>query len=173
MKTDTPRNALLIIVLIFLALLFISPFLEPYGTFIGLDGMVGIMDHWSIWTSANPVSGGTYALGDILCHQMESRSFMLNGSQLAICERDLGMFIGIAIGLVAAILIPERVMRSKRMWYISAVLVIPIFVDWAIQYSTGFDSVLSRSVTGMLAGIGIAFIISKLLIRMRDDVLSK
>ena len=62
-----------------LALMILSPLLSPYGAFRGLDGSPGFIDGG--WEGGGPASLA-YLLGDLVCHQEESRSLILNGSQM-------------------------------------------------------------------------------------------
>ena len=77
---------------------FIAPFLSPYGSFLGLDGTPGVMDHWDIWSEKDPFTCVIYSIGDIVCHQEEARMFILNGSEMPICVRDVGLLLGFVIG---------------------------------------------------------------------------
>ena len=148
-----------------LFLIIVSPFLVPYGSFTNLDGTAGIMDHWNMWTSTNPVSGAVYAIGDILCHQEMSRSFMLNGSQIAVCIRDLSVLIGVFAGLVIAAAASGRIKRDRRTLYVSAALIMTMVVEWTAEHLTGIDVPALRAITGILAGIGIALLLDMYLIR--------
>ena len=48
------------------------------------------------------VSGATYSLGALICHQLPERSFHLAGAQLPVCARCLGLYVGAAIGACLA-----------------------------------------------------------------------
>ena len=148
-----------------LFLIAVTPFLAPYGSFTHLDGTPGIMDHWNMWTSTNPLSGAVYAIGDVLCHQEMSRSFMLNGSQTAVCARDLSVLIGVFAGLVIAAIASGRIMSDRRTLCVSAVLIMTMVVEWIAEHLTGADVLALRVITGILAGIGIALLLDMYLIR--------
>jgi len=47
-----------------------------------------------------PVAGVVYLLGGRLCHQIAERSFHLDGAQLPVCARCLGVYVGAAVGLL-------------------------------------------------------------------------
>jgi len=159
------RNTLIAVSAVLLLILTITPFLEPYGSFTHLDGTPGIMDHWNLWTSSNPISGTVYALGDILCHQMQSRSFILNGSQMAVCARDFSVLAGVFIGLMITSAGLRRNIGDRRLLYVSILLIITMVVDWTAEQITGADILSLRVITGILAGVGLAILAERYLSR--------
>ena len=166
MKRSFPRNTLAAFLFVAVLLLIISPFTEPSGTFKGLDGTVGVMNHWDLWSSVNPMAGAVYAFGDMFCHQMFSRSFVLNGSQTAVCMRDLATMTGMLIGSVAMNFVSEKTVSERRFLIIAVVLLVPAVIDWSVQFATGYDSSASRVITGTLLGIAFAMFIELLVQRM-------
>ena len=88
-----------------LALMILSPLLSPYGAFRGLDGSPGFIDGG--WEGGGP-AGLSYLLGDLVCHQEEARSLILNGSQMPVCARDTGILMGLTIGFAICLLIRDR-----------------------------------------------------------------
>ena len=50
------------------------------------------------WTELNPVAAFVYSFGDLNCHQKSERSWEINGNQLAVCVRDVGLFLGLFMG---------------------------------------------------------------------------
>jgi uncharacterized membrane protein len=154
---------MIVIAAMLLIVLTITPFLSPYGSFTHLDGSAGVMDHRSLWTSSG-VSGPAYALGDILCHQMHSRSFVLNGSQMAVCARDISVLIGVFAGLIAAAAIGKRI-EDERVPYIAAILILTMAAEWTAEHLTGSDLLILRIITGVLAGAGIALLADRALAR--------
>jgi len=164
------RNIMIAVSAVLLLILTITPFLEPYGSFTHLDGTPGTMDHWNLWTSSNPISGTVYALGDILCHQMQSRSFILNGSQMAVCARDLSVLTGVFIGLLMTAAGLRRYVRDKRVLCISILLIITMVIDWIAEHITGADILSLRVITGILAGVGLAILAERYLSRYDDTV---
>ena len=153
------------------AFILISPFTEPFGTFTDLDGTVGMMDHMDIWSSVNIAAGSIYAFGDMFCHQMFSRSFILNGSQTAVCVRDVATMIGMIIGFACVNFIPSGTISERKFPIIAAVLLLPVLIDWPLQFFTHFDSFAMRIVSGVSMGISFAMIITILTKRMFDRVL--
>jgi len=170
---ESVRNVILLIFAFIVAVLFISPFLEPSGAFRMLDGSTGVMDHSDIWGSINPLSGSVYALGDVLCHQMESRSIMLNGSQMAFCVRDTCTLIGMTVGLIATFFILKDLVRKNVTWLMIAILAIPTFIDWGVQHIFEMNVMITTAVTGLMLGFAIAMTLWKLLLKMFDEILLK
>ena len=50
-----------------------------------------------------PVSGVVYLFGSLICHQRPERSFHIGLGQLPVCARCYGVYVGAAIGALAAI----------------------------------------------------------------------
>jgi hypothetical protein len=50
------------------------------------------------WSELNPLAAFVYFIGDLNCHQKYERSWEINGNQLAVCVRDVGLFLGLALG---------------------------------------------------------------------------
>lgn len=152
-------------VCIFLAAgVLLSPYLAPYGTFIAEGGSPGMMDGW--WRGHGAASI-PYAIGDILCHQEPSRTFMLNGSHLPVCMRDTGMIFGAAIGFTACTL-SGRSSYPKPFAIVGVVLVLVMLAEWSIE-TTGFDSPVLRTASGACAGIGASLFLTWMLYREPDD----
>ena len=50
------------------------------------------------WMELNPLWAFVYGFGDINCHQKHERSWEINGNQMPVCTRDVGIFFGFSIG---------------------------------------------------------------------------
>ena len=50
------------------------------------------------WSELNVYAAFTYAFGDFNCHQKFERSWEINGNQMPVCVRDIGIFFGLVIG---------------------------------------------------------------------------
>jgi len=50
------------------------------------------------WTELNPIAAVTYAIGDLNCHQKHQRSWEINGNQMPVCVRDIGILLGFTLG---------------------------------------------------------------------------
>lgn len=141
-----------------LVLLLISPYLHPPGSFIGLDGSPTVIDHG--WQG---LSGIGYLIGDIICHQQWSRCIMLNGNQVPICIRDLGLLMGLVVGLALCYLADSR-LSERKVPLAGLVLVAVTSVEWCLESAMG-DMPILRLLSGIVSGIGAAMVLGWLLYR--------
>lgn len=148
---------------ILLALTVAAPFMAPYGSFRMLDGSPGMIDGG--WEGHGPV-GIIYALGDLFCHQEEWRSYVLNGSQLPFCIRDVGIFAGLSVGFLMAFRLGGRC-SDRRIPALGLVLIAIMVAEWGVE-TTGPDMPSLRMLTGVLAGLGASLIMAWLLYRDGD-----
>ena len=138
-------------------MLFVTPLINPEGRFSGLDGSVGYIDHLELWSGTDPVTFITYFLGDMFCPQIESRSFILNGNQMAFCGRDVSIALGLLIGSSCSVLtgrVPS-LRTSVIFCLISSVL---MMTDWCIQHFMSVDCMATRVVTGLLFGASVSIL---------------
>lgn len=163
------------------ALMVACPFLVPAESARGLDGSATLLDNAELWRTYAPVPALGYALGDLNCHQMDTRSFHLNGNQLPVDARLTGIFLAANAGLFAALLAPQRPNASdvlpflvprrlaarlgsprRRLAALATVLgaaVAPAFLDATLQLVTAYESTnLMRVATGAWFGLGVAFV---------------
>ena len=144
----------------FAVCLFSAPFVSPYGSFLGLDGTPGVIDHYELWSGKDPFTFLMYTFGDIFCHQEEARVFILNGSEMPVCVRDIGICIGVALGALAAFMFSGN---DKLLIYtlpFAASSFILILADWTIQRYFVLNIPVTRIITGVLAGIGVSLILN-------------
>jgi uncharacterized membrane protein len=171
MERSSPGRAILLFLTAFLLLMILLPLLHPYGSFTGLDGSAGVIDSWDKLSFADPLSRGVYFLGDLLCHQETARSFIINGSQMAFCQRDVSVLIGAIIGLVITdeklSLIP---LKNKFVPIIAVFMVASTFIEWGIETAFNADILAGRIVTGLLAGAGIALLLQYFIIKEYEKV---
>ena len=128
------------------------------------------------WSDLNPIAAFVYAFGDLNCHQKSERSWEINGNQMAVCARDVGLFLGLAIGALLwrkrglnrwtirdsflSIFKDEQIeflYREDRRMLGMIILIslgtIPIGVDGFTQLLSPYESTnIVRLVTGMGAG---------------------
>ena len=91
-----------------------------------------------------------------VCHQLPGRSVHHHGVQLAVCDRCLGIYVGLVLGS-AATRWGRAVWERVRAWglFPLAMVLVPVGIDWLAPVLGLWESVpLSRSLTGLLAGIG-------------------
>ena len=89
------------------------PMVYPEGMLSDLDGIVGAVDHASLWTSMDPFSRALYCVGDSTCHQMSERTFILNENQMPFCIREISLIVGLFIGILALVSRPEFLPSRK------------------------------------------------------------
>ena len=161
-RNVSPRNCLLVLFALAALLLlsaFAVPMLNPYGSFVDLDGSPGFIDHWDIWSGKDHFTATVYLFGDLLCHQQMDRSIVLNGSEMPFCIRDLGLLTGFAVGcLVTALKFGHPLIyRHARAYIVISFLL--IFTDWMIQHVFSLNVPFTRFATGLLAGAGFSLIL--------------
>ncbi len=147
---------------IWLALVFVAPLTLPAGSVTDLSGSVGSIDNWQRIERMNPLAGAVYLIGDSQCHQLLERSFVINGNQMPFCSRDLGIFIGLVAGMGLAFS-----GRFRIGLLLSLLLLVPMGLDGGAQLISSYQSDNAiRLVTGILAGIGLAYILDWFAVRM-------
>lgn len=156
MDQRTLLLGLFVLSVILSALFFAVPFCYPEGTFVYLDGSPAHMDH--DWSSFG-LGGLVYALGDFLCHQSFSRSIILNGSQMPICIRDIGLLIGFVIGLVYCLKVSEKVLDRKHL-FAGIILLLLTLLEWICERAFHVDMPEIRMILAIVSGIGAAIIVA-------------
>ena len=88
----------------FLASFFLAPAMVEADTIGELSGRANMLDFHKendqnfTWTDLNVYSAAIYAFGDLNCHNKHERSWSINGNQMPVCVRDVGIFAGLALG---------------------------------------------------------------------------
>ena len=157
-----PRTYLLLffaVSAILAAMMFVAPLLSPYASFIDLDGRPGVLDHRDLWSEQDILTMILYGFGDMVCHQEMARTVILNGSEMPVCIRDLGLLLGFSMGcaITAVRFGDPLIYRNARVYVIVSFLL--IFTDWLIQRIFSLNIPLTRLITGLLAGAGFSLII--------------
>jgi uncharacterized membrane protein len=158
-KRRTPfqkwKLTILAIFVAWLAVLLIAPFTLPSGSVKDLSGAVGRLDNPGQEARMNPFADAVYTMGDIECHQIAERSFYLNGNELPVCSRDIGISIGLLTGILIGILYVRRINP-----FLLAVGLIPMIVDGGLQSISSYQSNNTlRLVTGIIAGVAAALLL--------------
>ncbi len=78
-----------------------------------MDANANMLDHSNFWNTLPFYPRIIYYFGDFNCHQMEHRSFVINGNQMPMCARDVGIFGGLSFGLIIPIVLPARETASE------------------------------------------------------------
>jgi uncharacterized membrane protein len=101
-----------------------------------------------------------YKAFGMVCHQMDARSFHVEGFQLAVCARCFGLYVGALAGVAAYPLARPLTRRDMpgRAWLLAASL--PTAVDFALGFFGVWENThLSRFLTALLLGAVTAFYI--------------
>jgi len=134
------------------------------------------------WSEMNPYAAFAYAFGDLNCHQKSERSWELNGNQLPVCTRDLGIFAGMLFGGLmftqrgwnrwtvrdtCLSVLPESMLQStyknnrRTLLWIGCglLLCLPLIFDGFLQLLTSYESNnLKRILTGLPFGFGLGIL---------------
>lgn len=107
-------------------------------------------------------------LFDPVCHQLPARSPFLGGVQLAVCDRCLGIYLGLVVGVAT-------VGGARRLWrwmgrydrYLFLGSLVPMGIDWAGPLlGLWANGPVSRALTGLLFGsIAASFVTDRLIRR--------
>ncbi|MEF8835817.1 MAG: DUF2085 domain-containing protein [Candidatus Thermoplasmatota archaeon] len=175
---------LFIIVLFYTVSLFIGPLtLEP-GTVEGLNGAANQVDYSDKWEELSPFHHAIYLFSDLNCHQKHERSYSLNGNQMPVCARDVGIFIGFSSGfllmsftrgarnlkniLLDIINVNTEISEIKKTFIliiVGAIFALPLILDGGIQLVSDYESFNAfRTFTGLLFGFGFSVFISGLIL---------
>jgi uncharacterized membrane protein len=117
-----------------------------------------------------------YFFGHGFCHQIPARSFETGGLYFAVCARDTGIHMGVALALLVAFLLSTRSKRKPgdippvRVLVLLGLLVVPMAFDGLSSY-LGFRETtnLIRYFTGLCTGIAVGTLIAPLLLALRRD----
>lgn len=138
----------------------LTPLLSEPGAYLGLDGRPSVIDHqWGL-------PSAIYAVGDLLCHQMQGRSLMLNGSQLPFCARCFGLLIGLTAGMACCIKLDSR-LSERRMLYAGLALLALLAAERLMEEFTGGIQPL-RFASGVAGGFGAALVLCHALYMNQD-----
>ena len=86
------------------------------------------------------------------CHQMPERSFFYKGYQFPVCARCTGVIIGEIVALICVIFLRVE-------WWICLLLLVPMGIDWGLQFLKILQSNnVRRFLTGLLGGFGLTYI---------------
>ncbi len=142
-----------------------APLMVPSGTLTDLTGVVGGHENEDQFDQLSPLPHAIYWLGDAECHQIAERSYFLNDNQMPFCVRDLGIFIGLAVGFGLV---------SFYKYKIHPVFVllglVPIGIDGGLQAFTSYESNnILRMVTGFVAGLVLSLMLAHFLFVIQED----
>lgn len=146
-------------------LVIVSPLLVPQDTLTDLSGRVGFHDNDILFEDLSPLPKAVYWIGDAECHQIAERSFFLNGNQMPFCARDVGLFVGLAIGSGLATFV-----RYKINPFLVLIGLVPIGVDGGLQLVTEYESNnVLRVATGLVAGVVLSLMLAHFMFALQEE----
>ena len=163
-REKIPSSVLATVCSLVLILSIALPLFNDPGTLSNLDGSVGKMDHGSLWKSLDPISCMMYSIGDYTCHQMESRSLIINKNQLFLCIREYFLIIGVDLGALITVIIWPLIKRIN-----STILLILLFftlltiIEWYVEHTMDTNMPIIRALSSIISGFAGAFIIAKII----------
>ncbi len=167
MKRDAPfraKRSILIAFTVWAVIVLAVPWTLAPGSVPDLSGRAGEVDNMDAIGGMNPLGAAVYLAGDVYCHQRLERSFTENGNEMPFCARDVGIFLGLAVGMLLMI-----VLRPRFHLIVLLALLFPILLDGGLQYIGLHESTNAlRLLTGALGGAGCSY----LLAHMADRKLS-
>lgn len=163
--TSTVLFAVFIASVAWTALVITAPLMVPSGTLEDLSGVVGGHENEGQFDQLSPLPHVIYWLGDAECHQIADRSLFLNDNQMPFCVRDLGIFVGMALGFGLV-----TFYRYKINPIFVLVGLVPIGIDGGLQALTSYESNNSlRMVTGFVAGFVLSLMLAHFLFVIQED----
>jgi len=163
------KLTMLAIFVAWLAVLLIAPLTLPSGSVKDLSGAVGRLDNPGQEARMNPFADAVYTMGDIECHEIAERSFYLNGNELPVCSRDIGISIGLLTGMLIGLLYVRRINPV-----LLAVGLLPMVLDGGLQAVSSYQSNNTlRVLTGIVAGVAAALLLCKLAARYLETTPDK
>lgn len=119
-------------------------------------GLLVILFSFSMHFSKNPVLliiiRDTFSL---ICHQLEERTFIVNGKPMFICSRCFGIYSGMTILFVVIFFskrIRDKLLKLKLKFIF--LLASPLILDWCLNFILKIDSTnFVRFLTGFLFSI--------------------
>jgi uncharacterized membrane protein len=125
-----------------------------------------------------PVAGPLYLAGALICHQLPDRSFHLQGIQLPVCARCLGLYGGAAMGSVAGAaaigrrwLVRHPTMSTRSMkWLATGVAAMPTLATLALEWGFGWPmSNGVRAIAALPLGFAVAAVVVSALATVHYD----
>ena len=159
MRTELPTIILILVSSLFFISALALPFVNTSGLLTGLDGSINVMDHSDLWAQLDVISAFFYGLGDMICHQEQSRTFMLNGNEMYICIRDFSLLTGFIIGMILSMVREELtcIDRKRAIIYLVLVLITPL--EWLMEKFIDADLSVLRCITALITGAAIGIVL--------------
>jgi len=105
----------------------------------------------------NKFSEAVYLFFKPLCHQMDSRSFHINGVKLAVCSRCSSIYLGVLFGVfIAPIVINRKFLNKANLLLVLAL--IPSLFEFLYERFFGVEVLTAKVLSSLWLG-GIAGLI--------------
>ncbi len=124
------------------------------------------------------LSSALYACYEPICHQIDSRSFHLEGGKLAVCARCSAIYVAFFLALLAYPFFrrPREQSLPSRLWVVLAIA--PMVLDVVLNFTGLHASTLAtRAVSGGLFGLIIPFyivpVLTEAVSQLRGQLLSR
>ena len=102
-----------------------------------------------------------YGAGSVVCHQWPSRSFHLWASQLPVCARCTGIYVGGAIAAMVRVMGPTASNTGRRARLILVLALLPTAATLAFEWTTGqVPSNTVRALAGVPLGAAVAWMMA-------------
>lgn len=86
------------------------------------------------------------------CHQIAERSFFFKGYQFPVCARCTGVILGEIIALICLCFF-------EIVWWLLFLLLVPMAIDWGLQFLKILKSDnIRRVATGLLGGFSLTYL---------------
>lgn len=107
-----------------------------------------------------------YLAGSFVCHQLPERSFHISGTQLPVCARCTGLYLGAAVGMVALLATPALTLSFPRVRLVLLTSAIPTVVTLATAWLGLWDpGNVVRAALALPLGITVGAIVTAVLVR--------
>lgn len=100
---------------------------------------------------------------EMVCHQLPGRSPSIDGVQLAVCHRCLGIYVGLPIASLGYLALKGRTLDRRLAPLILGLSLVPMIIDWGGEVIGVFSNTPgSRIATGLVFGLvaGLFFVTS-------------
>lgn len=125
-------------------------------------------------TGVASVSSPLYHFFSFVCHQIEGRSFHIEGESLAVCSRCFGVYLGLFFGFaVYPLWRPiDQIEPQPRFWLFLSL--VPITIDWSLTiFGIWENTQLSRFITGLILGVACATFIVPALVEIARNLTNR
>lgn len=99
----------------------------------------------------------------VICHQRTERSFFMDGVQLPVCARCLGLYVGAALA-VPFVLRARPAIASARARRILAAAALPTAITWTLEFAgvAGFSNAI-RFIAALPLGGAAAWLVFQII----------